>query len=203
MQFVHQNERPIVDPSAYIAPNATICGDVTIGAGCRIMFGACVVSEGQPIHLGANCIVMENAVIRATNQHAAKIGAHCLIGPHAHLVGCTLEDCVFIATGVSVFHGAYLEFGSEVRVNAVVHLRTRLPAHTSVPIGWVAVGNPFKMFPPEKHTEIWQIQKPLNFPEFVYGVKRPAEGKSNMAEITQKRSLALGNHKEDVVIARE
>jgi carbonic anhydrase/acetyltransferase-like protein (isoleucine patch superfamily) len=59
---------------------------------------------------------MENAVIRATDEHAMKIGAHCFIGPHAHLVGCTLEDCVFVATGVSIFHGSHLGFGSEIRV---------------------------------------------------------------------------------------
>jgi carbonic anhydrase/acetyltransferase-like protein (isoleucine patch superfamily) len=198
MQVVHLNKRPVIDPSAYIAPNATVCGEVTVGAGCRILFGACVVSEGEPIHIGENSIVMENAVVRATDLHPTKIGANCLIGPHAHLVGCTLEDCVFVATGVSIFHGAYLEFGSEVRVNAVVHLRTRVPAHETVPIAWVAVGDPVQMFPPDKHNEIWKVQKPLNFPEFVYGVKRPEDGQSNMTEITRRRSLALGRHKGDV-----
>jgi UDP-3-O-[3-hydroxymyristoyl] glucosamine N-acyltransferase len=55
--------RKIAD-SAYKAPNATICGGVSIGPGCRIMFGACVVAEHAPIVIGENCIVMENAVIR-------------------------------------------------------------------------------------------------------------------------------------------
>ncbi len=71
------------------------------------MFGACVVAEGQTLELGENCIVMENAVIRTTDEHPTNISSHCLVGPHAHLVGCTLEQCVFIATGVSVFHGAH------------------------------------------------------------------------------------------------
>jgi carbonic anhydrase/acetyltransferase-like protein (isoleucine patch superfamily) len=56
-----------------------------------------------------------------------EIGSNCLIGPNAHLVGCTLEDCVFVATGVSIFHGAKLDYGAEVRINGVVHLRTSLP----------------------------------------------------------------------------
>jgi len=202
MQIVHLDSSPVIDPSAYIAPNATVCGNVTIGPGCRILFGACVVSEGEPVHLGQNCIVMENAVIRATDRHATIIGAHCLIGPHAHLVGCTVEDCVFIATGASVFHGAHLGFGSEVRINAVVHLRTRVPAGETVPIAWVAVGDPVQMFPPDRHDEIWKIQKPLNFPEFVYGVMRPDKGQSNMIEVTRRRSLTLGTHREDVVLER-
>jgi carbonic anhydrase/acetyltransferase-like protein (isoleucine patch superfamily) len=197
----HLNKTPQIHPSAYMAPNATICGDVIIGAGCRIMFGACVVAEGKPLELGDNCVVMENAVIRSTDNHSTKIGSHCLIGPHAHLAGCTLDDCVFIATGASIFHGAKLGYGSEVRINGVVHLRTELPAHTTVPIGWVAVGNPAQILPPDQHEAIWAIQKPLNFPLFVYGVERAAEGESNMPEITKRRAEALGTHKDDIILS--
>ncbi len=197
MVVTHLNRSPRIHPSAYVAPGATVCGDVIVGAGSRIMFGACVVAEGQTLELGENCIVMETAVVRSTNNHPTKVGSHCLIGPHAHLVGCTLEDCVFIATGASVFHGAHLGYGAEVRINGVVHLRTRLPAHASVPIGWVAVGAPAQILPPGQHEKIWAIQKPLDFPRFVYGVERPPEGESNMEEITRRLSEALGSHRDD------
>ena len=163
------------------------------------MFGACVVAEGGSVELGENCIIMENAVVRSTARHSARVGSHCLVGPHAHLVGCRLADCVFIATGVSVFHGARLGYGAEVRVGAVVHLRTNLPAHASVPIGWVAVGDPAQILPPDQHEAIWAIQKPLDFPRFVYGVERAAEGESNMEEITRRLSEALGSHRDDLV----
>lgn len=201
MIVTHRNKTPQIHESAYVAPNATICGDVVVGAGCRIMFGACIVAEEQRIELGDNCIVMENAVIRSTDKHATKIGSSCLIGPHAHVVGCTLEDCVFIATGVSVFHGAHLGYGTEVRIGAVVHLRTRLAEHSSVPIGWVAVGDPAQIFPPDQHDRIWEIQKPLNFPQFVYGVDRPPAHQSNMTEITRRRSQSLSTHLDDVIQA--
>jgi carbonic anhydrase/acetyltransferase-like protein (isoleucine patch superfamily) len=199
MIVTHLNKRPRVHASAYVAPNATVCGDVSVGAGCRVLFGACVVAEGGTVELGENCIVMENAVIRSTDSHPTKIGAHCLVGPHAHLVGCRLEDCVFIATGVSVFHGARLGYGAEVRVGAVVHLRTRLEAHACVPVGWVAVGDPAQILPPHEHERIWAVQKPLDFPRFVYGVERAPEGESNMEEITRRRSEALASHMDDVI----
>ena len=199
MIITHLNKTPAIDPSAYVAPNATVCGDVQIARGCRIMFGACVASEGAPLRLGRNCIVMENAVIRATTHHALTIGSHCLIGPHAHLAGCTLEDSVFIATGVTVLHGAHISFGAEVRINAVVHLRTRLPAHTTVPIGWIAVGDPAQLFPPHQHEAIWAIQKPLNFPQFVYGVERSRPGETNMDQITSTRSKQLASHATDTI----
>jgi carbonic anhydrase/acetyltransferase-like protein (isoleucine patch superfamily) len=197
MILTHLNKTPQIDASAYVAPTATICGNVSIAAGVRVMFGACVVAEDAPITIGEDSIVMENAVLRSTEEHSLHIGQNCLIGPNAHVVGCLVGDCVFIATGVSIFHGAKLGFGCEVRVNGVVHLRTALPPHATVPIGWVAVGDPAQIFPPDRHDDIWAVQEPLNFPKFVYGVERPSKGETNMREITHRRSASLGAHKDD------
>ena len=162
----------ILDPTAYVAPTATICGDVRIGAHCRIMFGTSIIAEGSSIEIGAHCIVLENAVSRSTPLHLTRIANHCLIGPNAHLAGCTVEDEVFIATGAAIFHGAILRARSEVRINAVVHLKTELAEEATVPIGWVAVGTPAALLPPNEHQKIWAIQKPLNFPLSVYGFDR-------------------------------
>lgn len=72
-----------------------------------------------------------------------------------------------MATGAAVFHGAYLGRGAEVRVHATVHLRTRLEPGATVPVGWVAVGDPARILPADKHDEIWTVQAPLNFPTWV------------------------------------
>ncbi len=194
MILIHSGKKPTIDPTAYIAPTATVCGDVSIGENCRIMFGACIVAEGGAIEIGAHCIILENAVIRSTPRHSARIGDHCLIGPNAHVTGCTLKDEVFVATGAAVFHGAILEARSEVRVNAVVHLKTRLPEDATVPIGWIAVGDPASILPPDQHDAIWKIQEPLNFPLVVYGYDRSA---ANMIRITERMSQLLGSHADD------
>ena len=47
-------------------PNAVLCGDVSVGPDCRILFGAVLSAEGGPVELGERCIVMENAVSAAT-----------------------------------------------------------------------------------------------------------------------------------------
>ena len=99
-----------------------------------------------------------------------------------------------------MFHGAYLGYGTEVRVGGLVHLRSRLPAYTTVTIGWIAVGDPAELLPPDQHEAIWKIQEPRNFPKFVYGVERAAEGESNMRDITQKRSDALSSHMNDMIV---
>ena len=62
MILTHLGKTPRIDASAYVAPNAVVCGDVTIGADCRILFGAQVIAEGGSIAIGRECIVMENAL---------------------------------------------------------------------------------------------------------------------------------------------
>jgi carbonic anhydrase/acetyltransferase-like protein (isoleucine patch superfamily) len=197
MLLSHLDQSPHVDPRAYVAPSATVCGNVVIGANARIMHGASIVAEGGRIEIGESCIVLENAVIRSTERHSTRIGDHCLVGPNAHLVGCTVEDQVFIATGAAIFHGAHLGSRSEVRINGVVHVQTRLPKGEAVPIGWVAVGDPVRTLPPDRHDEIWAIQKALNFPLVAYGYDR---ADADMVKITTRLSGVLASHKGDAVL---
>jgi carbonic anhydrase/acetyltransferase-like protein (isoleucine patch superfamily) len=194
MLISHLDKSPHVDPLAWVAPSATVCGDVTVGPNCRIMHGASVIAEGGSITIGECGIVMENAVIRSTTRHSCTIGNFCLVGPNAHLVGCTLEDEVFIATGAAVFHAAHISKGAEVRINAVVHLRTKLSPGQTVPIGWVAVGDPAQILPPDQHDRIWQVQEPLNFPLTVYGIERK---NASMAAITRRLAEVLASHRDD------
>ncbi|HEY1721939.1 MAG TPA: gamma carbonic anhydrase family protein [Magnetospirillaceae bacterium] len=196
MIVTHLGKTPRVDPTAYVAPNAVLCGDVTVGPGCRILFGAQVIAEGGSIAIGRECIVMENAVLRSSALHSLSIGNNCLIGPHAHVVGCTVADEVFIATGASVFHAARIGKGAEVRINGIVHLRTVLEPGATVPIGWVAVGDPAQILPPDQHDAIWEAQKPLNFPLTVYGIERD---EADMVKITRKLVSTYGTHSADSV----
>ena len=194
MLIEHLGKSPVIDPTAFVAPNAAVCGDVTIGPGARIMFGAQVIAEGGSIKVGSECIVMENAVLRSSATHRLSIAANCLVGPNAHVVGSTIEKEVFLATGCAVFHGSHIGAGAEVRVNGVVHLKTRLAPGATVPIGWVAVGDPAQMFPASEHDAIWAVQQPLNFPLTVYGFER---SEASMSKITQRLSQALASHLAD------
>jgi carbonic anhydrase/acetyltransferase-like protein (isoleucine patch superfamily) len=163
---------PRIDPAAYVAPNAIISGDVTIGAGTVVSYGAVLVADGGRIVVGRDTVIMEHAVLRSSGYDDCVIGNNVMVGPHTHLSGCTIEDECFIATGASVFNGAKIGKWSEVRINGLVHLKTTLPPESTVPIGWIAVGEPAQMFPPEQHEKIWAVQKDLNFPKNVFGVLR-------------------------------
>ena len=196
MLISHAGKTPTVDPTAYVAPNAVVCGDVTIREGCRILFGAQIIAEGGSITIGRESIVLENAVLRSTFRHSLSIGNNCVVGPNAHVVGCSVDDEVFIATGASVFHAAQIGKGAEVRINAIVHLRTVVAPGATVPIGWVAVGDPAQILPPGEHDKIWAIQQPLDFPLTVYGFER---ADADMVKITRRLSDVLASHRSDTV----
>lgn len=199
MQMTHAETSPTVAETAWVAPDATVCGNVTLGPGVRVLHGARIVAEaGGAIEIGRNCIVMENAVVRATARHDCRIGDHCLIGPHAHVVGCSIAEEVFVATGASVFHGAQVGRGSECRINSVVHIKTRLSEGATVPIGWVAVGEPAQFLSPDRHEEIWSLQRPLDFPGWVYGLDRQKPGL--MIELTARLSRELSDHAADTPV---
>ena len=106
-------KKPKIHPSTYVAPTATISGDVTIGADCAILHGAVIAAEGAPVTIGTNCVVMENAVVKASGgsatQFVAKIGDRCIIGPHAYVVGATIEGGCMLGAGAAVYNGVTLK----------------------------------------------------------------------------------------------
>ncbi len=200
MLIEHDGQRPSIHESAYVAPTAVVAGAVRLGPHSRVLFGAVVTAESGPVDIGAHTIVMEGAVIRGTQHHPVRIGDHVLIGPHAHLSGCSVEDCVFVATGASVFNGARLGARAEVRVNGVVHVNSRLPPDGLVPIGWIAVGDPATVLPPGEHERIWAIQEALDFPGTVFGGRRAPPGETDMPELTRRYARRLARHRQDVVV---
>ena len=200
MLIEHLGKQPQVAETAYIAPTATLCGDVIVGDGCRVLFGAVLAAEGGKVVLGKSCIVMENAVIRGTKRHPTLLSDHVLVGPHAYLSGCTVESSVFLAAGSTVYNGAAIGSRTVVRVNGVVHIKTLLPADSIVPIGWVAIGDPVAILPPNEHEKIWMIQETLNFPRTVFGLEHPPLGDTNMPELTRRYGLYLGQHRDDHIL---
>ena len=74
MLIEHLGKRPVIDPTARIAPTAVICGEVTVGLGTSVGFGAVLTAESGPIIVGRECVIMENAVIRGTRRHPVTVG---------------------------------------------------------------------------------------------------------------------------------
>src|SRR5215208_5654784 len=180
MILEHRGARPTIDPSAYVAPTAVVCGDVHVGPGARVLFGAVLTVEDGRVELGRSCVVMENALVRGRAAHPARVGDDVLIGPHAHVNGCEIGAGSFIATGAALFPGARLGEGCEVRIHGVVHVNSVLARGTTVPIGWIAAGDPAQLFSPDRHDELWAVQRELDFPGTVYGLPRDATAHDRM-----------------------
>ncbi|GAA3004004.1 gamma carbonic anhydrase family protein [Microbacterium aurantiacum] len=195
MQFAHLGAEPRIHPDAVVAPSAVISGDVVIGPDCQILHGAVITAEGGALTLGSHVIVMENALIRSTATNPVHIGDHVLIGPLASVSGATIEDEVFLATGTRVFNGAHIGARSDLRIGAIVHLRTTLPPETVVPIGWVAVGAPMRILPAERHEEIEAAQRELDFPGYVFGLDRQTP--DLMVQLTERYGRSLARHADD------
>jgi gamma-carbonic anhydrase len=197
MLIEHEGRRPRVAGSAYVAPTAVLCGDVRVGADSRILFGAVLTAETGTIEVGERCIVMENALLRGRESHPVVIGDHVLVGPHAHVNGARIEREVFLATGVSVFPGAQIERGSEIRINAVVHVNSRVEPNTTVPIGWIAVGDPAQLFAPDAHEPLWEVQEAMDFPGTVFGLSRD---EASMDRVCARYAESFGRHRGDRVL---
>ena len=172
-----------IHETASVASSAVVTGDVTIGPRSRVLHGAVLNGDLGPVVVGSDVVVMEHALLRGRADHPVTVGDAVLVGPHTHLNGTTVEDEVFVATGVSMFPGSRAGAGSELRVNSVLHVRSLLPAGTVVPIGWVAAGDPAQLFSPDRHEELWAVQEPLDFPGTVYGVPRG----TSMREIMRRQ----------------
>lgn len=180
-----------------MAPSAVLCGAVTLGERARVLHGAVLTAEDGEIWIGDDVVIMENALVRGRSRHPVSVGNAVLIGPHAHLNGATVEDEVFIATGASLFPGSVAARGSELRINSVLHVNSRLLPETIIPIGWIAAGNPAQLFSPNQHEELWQVQAELDFPGTVYGLPRGTP----MATIMARQSEFYGAHRDDQILA--
>ncbi|HYI36005.1 MAG TPA: gamma carbonic anhydrase family protein [Thermoleophilaceae bacterium] len=180
MLIEHRGKSPTVDPSAYVAPTAVLCGDVRVGPEARVLFGAVLTAEDGQVEIGARCVVMENALLRGRGDNPVTLGDDVLVGPHAHLNGTEVGDGCFLATGASLFPGSRVGRDAEVRINGVVHVNSVLEDGAVVPIGWVAVGDPARILAPGRHEEIWRVQETLDFPQTVYGLGREASSRERM-----------------------
>lgn len=193
----HRLKDPKVAESAYIAPNAVLCGDVTVGPHSRVLFGAVITAEGGPVVIGEHCVIMENAVVRGVPQHPASLGDRVLVGPHASLTGCVVESDTRIATGAVVFNGARIETGAEVEFHAVVYVNTVVPAGTAVPMGWFAGGDPAELAAPGEWERIRDMIGPLDYPGTVFGA---AGANTEVPDIARRYARGLALHSRDRVL---
>jgi carbonic anhydrase/acetyltransferase-like protein (isoleucine patch superfamily) len=130
---------PRIDPEAYVHPDATVIGNVAIGAGSTIWPQAVLRGDYGAITVGARTSVQDGAVLHTTPLLPTTVGDDVVVGHLAHLECCTVHDGALIGTGSVVLHRAVVEQGALVGAGAVV------PNGMVVPAGAMALGVPAKI----------------------------------------------------------
>ena len=127
-----EGDEPVVDPTAYIAPNATLVGRVTIGAGASVWFGAVMRGDTDDLVLGERSNLQDNVVVHADPGSPAIIGAGVSVGHGAVVHGCRIEDGCLIGMNATVLNRAVIGAQSLVAAGAVVLEDTVIPPRSLV-----------------------------------------------------------------------
>lgn len=130
---------PEIHSEAYVHPEATVIGDVRLGAGATVWPGAVLRGDYGTITVGERTSIQDGTVVHATHDKPTSIGSDCVVGHLAHLEGCTVEDRCLIGSGSVVLHDAVVRSGGLVAAGAVVGNRAEVPAFAT------AMGVPAKM----------------------------------------------------------
>jgi carbonic anhydrase/acetyltransferase-like protein (isoleucine patch superfamily) len=118
---------PVFGNDCYIAPNATIVGDVVMGNQCSVWFNAVIRGDVNIIRMGNKVNVQDGAIIHCTYEKAAThIGNNVSIGHNAIVHGCVIEDNVLIGMGAIVMDNAVVGSNSIIAAGAVVLANTRV-----------------------------------------------------------------------------
>lgn len=120
---------PQLGNNCYVAPNATIVGDVLMGDDCSVWFNAVIRGDVNSIRMGNKVNVQDNAVIHCTYEKTKTIiGNNVSIAHSAIVHGCTLEDNVMIGMGAIVMDNCYIEKNALIAAGSVVLEGTRVEA---------------------------------------------------------------------------
>ncbi len=117
---------------AFLAKNATLLGDVTVGERVSIWFGAVVRADKDAIFIGNDSNVQDNAVLHTSQGYPVRIGSEVSVGHGAILHGCTIEDRVLVGMGAIVMNGARIGEGSLLAAGTVVTERSEIPDNSVV-----------------------------------------------------------------------
>ncbi|HEY6115235.1 MAG TPA: gamma carbonic anhydrase family protein [Candidatus Dormibacteraeota bacterium] len=136
MEFELGGHRPKVDPDAYIAPTAVLIGEVEVGAGASVWFGAVLRADEAAIKVGPGANIQDNAVIHCAENLPTVIEKDVTIGHSAQLEGCVVEAGALVGMGATMLQRSRLGAGSMLAAGAV------LGEGVEIPPGHLAAGVP-------------------------------------------------------------
>lgn len=143
----HLGRTPELSRAAFVAPNATVIGDVTLGRDASVWYGCVLRGDINSIVIGEGSNVQDGTIVHLADDYGVKVGDHCTIGHAAIIHACEIGNECLIGMGATVLDGARIGDGCIVGANALVTQRFVAPP------GSMILGAPAKVVRPLKDTE--------------------------------------------------
>jgi carbonic anhydrase/acetyltransferase-like protein (isoleucine patch superfamily) len=172
-EFEFEGRRPRVHPEAYVAPTATLIGEVEVGAGASIWFGAVLRGDESAIVIGEGSNIQDNAVVHCSANLPTLIGRNVTVGHMACIEGCTVEDGGVVGTGAIMLHRSRLGAGAMLAAGSVL-----MEGH-EVPAGHLAAGVPAEVKKELSGSSADWVRRPASHyqkqgPAYRRGLRTPA-----------------------------
>jgi carbonic anhydrase/acetyltransferase-like protein (isoleucine patch superfamily) len=132
-------KKPALGRDVFIAPGATVLGDVTLGDYSSVWFGAVLRGDINRIVVGQRCNIQDNAVVHLADRFPCVLGNDVSVGHSAVVHACTVEDQVLVGIGAVILDGAV------IGAQCIVGARALVPPAMKVPPGSLVVGAPAKV----------------------------------------------------------
>lgn len=123
---------PAIAPTAYVAPNATLIGKVTLAENASVWFGATLRGDNEPIVIGPSSNVQDGAVLHTDMGSPLTVGANVTIGHQAMLHGCTIHEGALIGIQAVILNDAVIGRHSLVGAGALVTERRQFPERSLI-----------------------------------------------------------------------
>ena len=137
------------DENVVILPGAKVVGDVSFGPGCSVWYNAVMRGDQDPIILGENCNVQDNAIFHGK----VIMGDGCTVGHGAIVHGCTVGNNVLVGMGAIILNNA------TIGDNCIIAAGSVVPERAVIPAGSMVMGIPGKVKRPLREDEIEVIRK--------------------------------------------
>lgn len=152
-QFEDKSPNLVEPEKSWIAPNATIIGDVTLEAESSIWFGAVIRGDNHHIHIHQGTNIQESVVMHTDPGIPLNIGPNCTVGHQAMLHGCIINQNCLIGMGATLLNGA------EIGENSLVGAHALVPENKTFPAGVLILGSPAKVVRDLTKEEIERLTK--------------------------------------------
>jgi carbonic anhydrase/acetyltransferase-like protein (isoleucine patch superfamily) len=118
---------PRIHPTAFVVPNATVIGDVSLGEESSVWYGAVLRGDINRIIIGSRTNIQDNVVVHLSDDYPAIVGQLVTVGHSAIIHACTIDDEVLVGMGAIILDGAEIGARSIIGANALVTVGKRIP----------------------------------------------------------------------------